>query len=110
MSTNELGRVAAGVFASEYRDPDYVWSDGEIRRWHDVVAAVLAVSAVRRIFRAGDDEPDEYVRAVLDRRGGLWVRSAIYGWTGPGHTLDGWEGILSIGPVVEVVLPEPVTE
>ena len=113
MSTNELGQVAARAFASEYRDFNYVWSDGEIRRWHDVAAAVLAVDAVRRIFRAGDPEPDD-VRAVLDRDGGLWAHDDEgYGWFPAAASMPiptPWDHLRNRGPLVEVVLPKPVTQ
>ena len=66
-----------------------------------------------RVFRAGDPEPDD-VRAVLDRDGNVWQRSAYLDgtgwWMSDVDYAFSWSGALKHGPLVEVHLPEPVTE
>ena len=66
-----------------------------------------------RVWRAGDPEPDD-VRAVLDRDGNVWQRSAYLDGTGwwmfDVDYAFSWSGALKHGPLVEVVLPAPVAQ
>jgi hypothetical protein len=58
-----------------------------------------------RVWRSGDDEPGDEVRAVLDSWNDLWHRGNGRWWHGR-QALD-WVTICD-DPIVEVILPEPV--
>jgi hypothetical protein len=68
-----------------------------------------------RVWRSGDDEPGEDVRAVMDAVSVLWSRTENGTWSwvdghdgGYAHQVAAWEDIIGYGPLVEVMLPEPV--
>jgi hypothetical protein len=60
-----------------------------------------------RVWRSGDPEPGEDVRAVLDREGSLWERGGGV-WLVGGMPFHWREVVDTDGPLVEVTLPDPV--
>jgi len=74
------------------------------------VAALLAFHPEPRVWRAGDDEPGEDVRAVLDCNGDLWQPDGDGYWR---SRFDGpllWRWLAFETPLVEGTLPQAVTE
>jgi hypothetical protein len=64
-----------------------------------------------RVWRSGDAEPGDDVRAVLGASGVVLTRES-YGWLTPGdEDSTPWRlALMFYGPLVEVTLPEPVRE
>jgi hypothetical protein len=68
-----------------------------------------------RVWRSGDDEPGDDVRAVLTRHGAIATRASEVsweaGWLVPSDRgiPQSWLRLAALsGPLVEVMLPEPV--
>jgi hypothetical protein len=64
-----------------------------------------------RVWRAGDAQPGDDVRAVLDRDGDVWQLGPHHArnWVLHDEPDEVWPDLLvNYGPLVEVMLPEPV--
>jgi len=63
-----------------------------------------------RVWRSGDAEPGEDVRAVLDACGDVWQRH-VDGWNSrfSAEMIHPWSEAVDYGPLVEVTLPQVVT-
>lgn len=74
------------------------------------IPATIVAAALPRVWRSGDEEPGEDVRAVLDSDGDVWQPDGDGYWR---SRFDGplrWRWLVFESTVVEVTLPQAVKE
>jgi hypothetical protein len=78
---------------------------------HEHVCGACGRPDTPRVWRSGDPGPGGDVRAVLDSMGYLWTCGRfVRKWSCDHEKRLPWTALLGYGPLVEVTLPEPVTE